>query len=92
MTRGLSLVAVQGEKKVDKVFELFVKLLGAVKAHNIVPYAAFKPCVLFKLGDIKGVWQASYIENKVSLTAVSVLEAEGQGSCRRCLWCSRKPP
>ena len=29
--RGLSLVAVQGEKEVDKVFELFVKLLGAVK-------------------------------------------------------------
>ena len=75
--------AVLGDKTCGKLDENASQHFCVLKSTVMVKLAQSKmlchhiKLVLFKLGDIKGVGQASYVKNKVSLTAVSVLESEG---------------
>ena len=73
---ALSLLNIQGDKKIQEIFQLFHQRLGLFKGHHIVLHAFFTTGVVAQFRDIVGVRQTAHVKHQVRLCGNAVLEPE----------------
>ena len=73
---ALSLMQIKRDKKIYEIGKLCKQLLRLFKRQHIIAYAAFKSRMLFQIGNIIRIRQASYVKYKIRITAVAIFESE----------------